>query len=100
MDYTIGIDNPTKPVSAVNVSQSVPNPTTGATRVNVELSQPASVGFEVFNMTGQKVLELPARTMNAGNHEITFDASAFTSGVYFYTVNAGDEKVTRKMIVK
>jgi hypothetical protein len=100
MDYTIGIDNPVQPVSTVNVSQSYPNPTNGTTNVTVEISQPSTVGLEVFNMTGQKVLELPARKMNAGSHDITFDASSFTSGVYFYTVNAGGEKVTRKMIVK
>jgi hypothetical protein len=100
MSFTVGIDNPVQPVSAVHVSQSVPNPTTGATRVSIELGKPATVGFEVFNMTGQKVYDLPVRNMNAGNHEISFDASSFTSGVYFYTVTAGGEKVTRKMIVK
>ncbi len=100
MDYTIGIENPVQNASALNVSQSYPNPANGATNVTVEISQPAIVGMEVFNMTGQKVMELPARNMNAGKHEISFDASSFTSGVYFYTVTAGGEKVTRKMIVK
>lgn len=96
----VGIHEYNTNESKSNVSQSVPNPTTGITSVSVELAQPLTVGFEVFNMTGQKVLEIQARNMNAGINEITFDASSFTPGVYFYTVNAGSEKSTRKMIVK
>jgi len=100
MSFTVGINDPVQPATSLNVSQAYPNPTTGVTRVNVELGQAATVGFEVFNMTGQKVYEIPARSMNAGTYSVTFDASSLTSGVYFYTVSTGAEKVTHKMIVK
>lgn len=100
MGFTVGVEEPVQSIASVNISQSVPNPTTGTTSVSVELEQPSTVGFEVFNMTGQKVYEIQAINMNAGNSEITFDASSFTPGVYFYTVNAGGEKATRKMVVK
>jgi len=100
MGFTVGIDNPTPQVSGINVSQSYPNPATGNTMVTVELEQTATVGFEVFNMTGQKVFEIPVRTMTAGINNITFNVSSLTSGVYFYTVDVNGEKITHKMIVK
>jgi hypothetical protein len=99
-DFTVGMDEkPGQVASGLTVAQSYPNPTSGVTNVAFEIAGAADVSVEVFNMTGQRVLEIPARTMQAGNQSITFDASKLTSGVYFYTVTAGDEKATRKMIV-
>jgi hypothetical protein len=100
LTYIIGIDDPLQPVTGITVSQNYPNPTNGSTMVTVELEQPANVGFELFNMTGQKVFAIPPKALTAGSHNINFDASSFTSGVYFYTITAGSEKITRKMIVK
>jgi hypothetical protein len=95
----VGINEPVKKLSKINISQNYPNPATGATEVTVDLNEPADVSLELFNMTGQKVLDIPARTMQAGTQHMSFDVSAFTPGVYFYTVTAGNEKATRKMIV-
>jgi hypothetical protein len=39
-------------------------------------------------------------TMNAGSHELDIDATELNTGVYFYTVRAGNSKITRKMIVQ
>ncbi|MBE0638535.1 MAG: T9SS type A sorting domain-containing protein [Bacteroidales bacterium] len=100
MDYTIGIDEPQADARALTVSQSYPNPTSGVTDIIVEVTNPATVSVEVFNMTGQKVFELPAKSVNAGSHNLRFDASGLTSGVYFYSVSNGSETITRKMIVK
>ncbi len=100
LNFTVGVEDQIKPVSGVNVSQTYPNPTTGTTQVTVELEQTSNVSFEIFNMTGQKVFEIPSRTMTAGANVITFDASSLTSGVYFYSVNTDGENVTRKMIVR
>jgi hypothetical protein len=98
--FLVGIDDPSgAPVTQLNVSQNYPNPAAGTTQVTLELNNTADVSLELFNMTGQKVLEIPARTMQAGVQHISFDVSRLTSGVYFYTVTAGVEKATRKMIV-
>jgi hypothetical protein len=36
---------------------------------------------------------------SVGSHTIAIDGSQLTSGIYFYTVTAGENKVTRKMMV-
>jgi hypothetical protein len=101
MTFTQGIDNPeTQKMSGFNVTQAYPNPATGVTNININLDQVANVGFEICNLTGQKVFELPARSMQAGNNTITFDVSGYAPGIYFYTAIKGAEKVTQKLIVK
>ena len=37
--------------------------------------------------------------LEAGNYEIRFDTGELSSGIYFYTLTAGDYKKTRKMIL-
>jgi len=51
-------------------------------------------------MTGQKVIEINKGHVPAQNHVFTIDATNLQSGVYFYTVTAGESQVTRKMIVE
>ncbi|MBE0638532.1 MAG: T9SS type A sorting domain-containing protein [Bacteroidales bacterium] len=100
MEFTVGVNDPKPVETALSVSQSYPNPTGGNTQVTVEITQPNLVGIEVFNLTGQKVLTIPAKSLQPGSHFLSFDASGLNSGVYFYTVTAGNETATRKMIVK
>ncbi len=101
VDFTVGVNDPAGHVNnAVNVSQCYPNPTSGTSEIVVDLNSAANVGVEIFNMTGQKVQEFPARNMQAGSHTLTINAESFSPGVYFYTVNAGTESVTKKMIVE
>jgi hypothetical protein len=101
MTFTVGINQPLQTnINTLTVSQSYPNPTNDVTDIIVELAIPSAVGVEVFNMTGQKVLEVMAKSLNAGSHNLRFDASSLNSGVYFYSVSNGSESVTKKMIVK
>ncbi len=85
---------------SLQVSNCYPNPTHGTTTLTVSLSDAGSVALEIFNLTGQKVMEIPAAKMAKGVNTITFDASALNSGVYFYTVTAGTESISKKMIVE
>lgn len=101
-DYLItGInDDIQKTKAAITVSQNFPNPANGETTVAVTLKNATTVSFEVINMMGQKVYDIPASNYGAGIHSFSFDASTLANGVYFYTVTAGEEKITKKMIVK
>jgi hypothetical protein len=97
----IGIDEETGTTkNAFNVYDAYPNPTQSITQIPVELKHRMDVAIELTNLTGQKVMEIPAKTLQAGSHTLTLDASALGSGVYFYTVKAGNECVTKKLIVK
>jgi len=82
------------------VSEIYPNPVSASSLITLTLSADLNVAVDIYNITGQKVMEIPAKNMQAGTRTLNIDAPGFSSGVYFYTVTAGTEKITRKMIVE
>jgi hypothetical protein len=84
---------------ALEISQNYPNPFNGNTYVEVTLNKAANVSVEVTTVTGQKVVMNDYGFKTAGTHNVVIDGSQLTTGIYFYTVTAGQSKVTRKMMV-
>jgi len=82
------------------VNQNYPNPVKDQTQFVLELDRASQVSVDVYNLMGQKVLDINKGRMGAGQHLIQMDMSNFAPGLYFYTVKAGNELVTRKMIVE
>ncbi|MCD4682921.1 MAG: T9SS type A sorting domain-containing protein, partial [Bacteroidales bacterium] len=67
-------------------------------QVNVHTT--TNLSLEVVNMMGQIVQTVDAGVAQPGMNEIIIDGTKLTSGIYFYTVKAGETSVTRKMIVE
>ncbi len=82
------------------VSANHPNPVNGFTTIDVTLTKTSDVSLEITNTLGQVVYSEKHNGTNAGVMSIRVDATHFDAGVYFYTVTAGDQKVSRKMIVE
>jgi hypothetical protein len=87
-----------------HLRQSYPNPlrasvSNSGTTITFTLSKAANVTLEVYNMLGEKVTTLVKGNKPAGEHVVNFEASSLPSGIYFYTLAAGDLKQTRKMAI-
>jgi hypothetical protein len=86
-----------------NLSQNYPNPFNPSTMIKFSLPVDSYVRIELFNALGEKVDELTNREYSIGNHEINFDASKLSNGVYYYTINAngndGNSFVSTKKMV-
>ncbi|MCZ2130517.1 MAG: T9SS type A sorting domain-containing protein [Bacteroidia bacterium] len=83
------------------VSQNVPNPFSGQTDITIYLNGYTPVlNVEVKDLTGKIVISNKVTNLNQGNHVITLDGTNLSSGVYFYTLTAGNNTITRKMIVE
>ena len=87
-------------ISQCEISQNFPNPFNEVTYVDVTLNKASNVSLEVYTLTGQKVVANDCGLKSIGNHTLKIDGSQLTTGVYFYTVTAGQNKVTRKMMVE
>jgi hypothetical protein len=87
--------NPTE----FKIYQNYPNPFNPTTVVNYYLPKAAKVELFVYNLLGQKLVELVNSEKPAGHHTINFDASNLSSGVYYYSFQAGQFTDVKKMIL-
>jgi len=73
-----------------SVSQNYPNPFNPSTKIDYQVPVDAKVVMEVYNIAGQKVMELVNGQMSAGYYTVDFGASKLSSGVYIYRLSASD----------
>ena len=57
------------------------------------------VDLSVYNVLGQKVVTLVSEKQEAGYYQVEWDASPFSSGIYFYVLQSGDFKDVKKMVL-
>ncbi|MBI5476358.1 MAG: T9SS type A sorting domain-containing protein [Ignavibacteriales bacterium] len=74
-----------------SLSQNYPNPFNPSTTIKYALPQASHVSLSVYNTLGQRIALLVDEMQEAGYHEVNFDASGLTSGVYFYHIQAGEQ---------
>lgn len=104
--YTFGTPPPIGIIAGNNtvpenfiLYQNFPNPFNPNTRISFSLPKSGKVELSVHDILGREVRVLINDFRNAGEHEISFDASSLSSGIYFYTLLAGDFRETRKMML-
>ena len=79
--------------------QNYPNPFNPSTKIGYVLEERAHAKVKIFNCIGQEVATIVNEEQDAGYHQITFNASGLSSGVYFYRLETGDFTKTMKMIL-
>lgn len=79
--------------------QNYPNPFNPTTLIAFNLPEASQVELSVYNVLGQKVLVLVDQRMDAGEHQVEFDGSTMSSGVYFYRIAADSYNETKKMVM-
>jgi hypothetical protein len=99
VDAFVGIEDFTK-TRSFEVSQNYPNPAVTSTLIGINLQEPSDVSIDIVSLTGRLIKTLDLGRTNAGITNVSIDVSGLSSGVYYYTVSAGDEKITKKLIVR
>ncbi|MCB0313699.1 MAG: alpha/beta fold hydrolase, partial [Calditrichaeota bacterium] len=79
--------------------QNYPNPFNPLTHIRFGLPRASSVTLEIYNILGQKVATLVDQRLNAGYHQVPFEANRFASGLYFYRLNADGFHQVKKMLL-
>jgi hypothetical protein len=83
------------------LSQNYPNPFNPVTKINYAIPEQSVVTVKVFDMLGREVAVLVNEQKAAGYYTLDFDASALSSGVYIYKMQAGYyENIKRMVIIK
>jgi hypothetical protein len=83
----------------VVMKSAVPNPFNPVTRISYYLPRDEFVELSIFDVAGRLVRELVAQKQSAGEHIVKWNADGISSGVYFYRLKAGNQTLTKKMVL-
>lgn len=79
------------------LEQNYPNPFNPGTVISYQLPVDGHVKIKVFDVLGNEVDLLVNEYKQAGSYKIDFNAAKLSGGVYYYEMNAGSNRITRKM---
>ena len=86
-------------VNSFNLAQNFPNPFNPGTQIKYTLAERSNVVLKVYDVLGKEVATLVNSFEDAGQHEVNFDASNLSSGLYIYTIQAGNFTSSKKMML-
>ncbi len=96
----INVQNDPKPISSFKLEQNYPNPFNPRTKISWQSPIGSWQTLKVYDMLGREVATLVDEYKPAGSYEVEFDASALSSGVYFYKIQAREFISVRKMVLQ
>jgi len=79
--------------------QNYPNPFNTRTRITYALPKNVNVKLDIYNILSQKVETLVNENQQSGFKSVTWDASNYSSGLYYYKLTAGNRSYTKRMIL-
>lgn len=83
-----------------NVSSAYPNPSSSVANITFTVKEASTINVSITNSLGQVVKSQNLGRFNANqNGKATFNVNDLASGVYFYTVDANGQKVTKRLVV-
>ena len=90
--------NLSKPIS-FSLNQNYPNPFNPSTVISYSVPEKSFVSLKVYNVLGKEVASLVNNQEEAGIHQVNFNAMNLSSGIYFYTIRAGNFTATKKLML-
>jgi hypothetical protein len=99
LNYTTDVNDENILPKEYMISQNYPNPFNPSTTISYALPKAEMVTIRVYNILGQIVKTLVNQNQSAGTHTISFKANDLTSGIYFYSIQAGSFNEVKKMML-
>lgn len=94
----VNLDEQVAP-STFSLSQNYPNPFNPTTKIRFTIPKESFVSLTVYNAIGQEVSKLVNQSLPPSTYSITFDASKYQNGIYFYKLATDNFSETKKMIL-
>jgi len=85
--------------SNFSLSQNYPNPFNPSTSIKFSIPTASDVVLKIYDVLGSEVAVLVNDKIEAGNYTVEFDAAKFASGMYIYSIKAGDYTASKKMML-
>ncbi|MBV6422137.1 MAG: hypothetical protein DAHOPDDO_03426 [Ignavibacteriaceae bacterium] len=98
-DSTVGVQDESILPNSFVLMQNYPNPFNPSTVISYQLPVTGFVSLKVYDVLGSEVATLINEEKPAGSYEVEFNAAKLSSGIYFYTLQAGSYTQTKKLIL-
>ncbi|TNE69938.1 T9SS type A sorting domain-containing protein [bacterium] len=95
----LGIDEEQSITKEIKLYPNYPNPFNPSTIIKFNLPSSTRVDLSVYSIDGKLVSQLVNRELSSGLHEVSFDGTGMSSGVYFYRLSTNSVSLTNKMIL-
>jgi len=83
-----------------SLAQNYPNPFNPSTTIRFAIPENSNVTLKIYDINGREIITLiNNEIVSPGIKEINFDVSGLSTGIYFYTIKAGDFRDTKKMVL-
>ncbi|MEO8448096.1 MAG: T9SS type A sorting domain-containing protein, partial [bacterium] len=92
-------DSDKKDVVKYSLKQNSPNPFNPSTTINFELPSAGFTTIKVYDISGRLVSTLVNEFIEMGSHNVVFNASELSSGVYYYKIESASYSDIKKMIL-
>jgi hypothetical protein len=99
LGVNVGIEEKNEVPKQFALGQNYPNPFNPATNIKFDLPKKSSYEFIVYNVLGSEVYRTGEQNLSPGSYNLNLNMSAFASGIYFYTLRAGDFYEKKKMML-
>ncbi|RKY53468.1 MAG: hypothetical protein DRP89_06165 [Candidatus Neomarinimicrobiota bacterium] len=83
----------------IMLSQNYPNPFNPVTTISYSIPNPGYVTLKIYDVLGKEIQTIISEFQKTGFYSVYFDASEFSSGIYFYRLETKNFTQTRKMIL-
>ena len=95
----MGILNNNEIPDKYSLSQNYPNPFNPVTTIKFDIPKDNFVTLKIYDMLGREVATLVNNKLSGGTYSLNWNASQFTSGIYFYKIQAGEFTDVKRMIL-
>lgn len=96
VDFSIGIKENTTNINRID---NYPNPASETTSIYYDLKLPCNVELSICDLTGKELLHVNEGKQASGAHTLKTNISMLSSGMYLYTLSAGETKITKQLVV-
>jgi len=83
----------------IYLSQNYPNPFNPSTTIEFSIPKSGFVNLKIYNLLGQETATLVSDKLKSDNYKFVWDASEFSSGVYFYKLESSEYVEIKKMVL-
>lgn len=88
-----------KEIPSFSVTQNFPNPFNSRTRIEYEIPAASFISIKIYDILGREIITLVSDYKEKGSYFTYWDATNYSSGIYFYRISANGFNSVQKMIL-